>query len=247
MPTEVVSLQEFLEVVRKSDWIKLDNVSLKLLNSTWMYVTVHEIQWVEELHSLSELLHNIEDLIIGELSFAESFVLSDIWGCFHFHVDISFINYLMSIYIGYVVVLHLTQKVNNRYSFSSLLLVEGCYVYACNHLQGLVLTVKICKNFPISLFKIDNFTNIFIGRRIAKWRLLLSLWIIILSLLIGLLRHILGIYGVCGVHIYFALLGIDIPIIWSCLVSVEVIWYSNLLKVRWALHKNIEIILLIFF
>ena len=129
---------------------------------------MNKVQRVQKFDSLRELLHDVKDLIIGELSFAKGFVLRDVCGGLHFHVDVSFINDLVSIYIGDVLVLDLTQKVYYRYGFSSLLLVERCDINASDHFLDVVLAVNIGKYFSVSLFKIDNFTHIFISRRITE-------------------------------------------------------------------------------
>jgi hypothetical protein len=65
--------------------------------------------------------------------------------------------------LDYVLVFHLSQKVDNTYCFGPLLLEKGRNINACNHLNEFGLSVKISKNLSIPSFEIKDFLNILIA------------------------------------------------------------------------------------
>ena len=81
MAAEIAASEEFLKVVRQTYSVKLDDTSLELLNSAWMYVPVDVVLLVQELKSCHDLLEHLKRLIVSHVLLAESFPLAyGVWG-----------------------------------------------------------------------------------------------------------------------------------------------------------------------
>ena len=75
MPREIVSFQQFLKVVGKSDWVKFNDVTLKLLKSARVHISVYKIKTMKEFKSLTNLLNNVEYFIWHKFLLAKGFPL----------------------------------------------------------------------------------------------------------------------------------------------------------------------------
>ena len=71
MATKVTSSQQLLEVVRKSNRVKLDNAARELLHSAWMHITMNVVLTVKELQSEDDLPDHEECLLLRKILLAE--------------------------------------------------------------------------------------------------------------------------------------------------------------------------------
>ena len=84
MSGEVISFEKFFEVVRQSNGIKLDDVSIKALYSTWMNISVNETHLMHVPDSFCDLPQDLESLFWLKLLLAKCFPRGQVLGDLHF-------------------------------------------------------------------------------------------------------------------------------------------------------------------
>ena len=86
MAREVFSFKKLFKVIRQSNRIKLDDVTINALNSARVNIAVNKIQAMQVLQALGYLLYDLKNIINLEFSLAKGLPLSEISGRFHFNI-----------------------------------------------------------------------------------------------------------------------------------------------------------------
>lgn len=155
MTAEVATPQKFFEVVGKANSVKLDDTTFKLLNPTWMDISVDVVVRVEEGKSTNDLLKHVKRLVIAHVLLAKGFPLANgVWR-FHLHEEEVVGHDPIVIYRHQMLVLKVLQSLDHLNSATAFLLVECRDVNARHHFIFVGVLVVNEKNLAIALAKVE--------------------------------------------------------------------------------------------
>ena len=161
MPAEIITLQQLFEVVRQPNRIELYYAASKLLNTTWMHISVSVSLGVKKVQSLDDLLDNVDNLTCPHFLLGECFPHGNVFGAIHLNENQLVLNEPVVLNFYKVWMMERCQCFDARYCFAAFIAVQRADIDASNH-KLLVLIVAHDENFTVTLFVVQALQNVWV-------------------------------------------------------------------------------------
>jgi hypothetical protein len=165
MAAEIVALQQFLEVVRKSYRVELDSVVRELLDSGRVYVPVDKALFVKELKALDHLLQGVEDFDGAHPPLGVGLPLGQDGGALHLYKNELVRDHPVVVDVDQVFMFELRELLDDEDGLGPLAFVERADINAGHH--ALALMVFNDEYFSIALLEVKTFDRVGVVHRVA--------------------------------------------------------------------------------